>query len=104
LCYSDVGAAMGLRYLPGAEGSHMGKLLRWISEAFGHISNAWTIAGWLGWTTPIIGFGAWALTFFTSALEGWSPTGVWLGSPRKSPPPPQRGKSGSAVKAYARES
>jgi hypothetical protein len=57
----------------------LSRLLR-ILEWAGHGSNAWTVLGWIGWTTPAVGFAAAALTFFSSAVEGWSPTAVWLAS------------------------
>lgn len=56
--------------------SRLLKLLEWA----GHGSNAWTVLGWMGWTVPIAAFGAGAVTFFSSAVEGWSPTAVWLAS------------------------
>jgi hypothetical protein len=50
------------------------KGLEWI----GHASTAWQVAGWIGLpTTWFVGF---AVTFFGSAVEEYSVTGVWLAS------------------------
>jgi hypothetical protein len=58
--------------------------LRKASEAVGHVGNAWTFAGFLGWQTKLAAFGAgmvtWAATFFGSASEGLSATAVWVAS------------------------
>jgi len=50
------------------------KVLEWI----GHGSTATQVAGWFG--LPVAGIAGWAMTFFGSAAEGWSVTGVWLAS------------------------
>jgi hypothetical protein len=52
------------------------KVIEWI----GHGQPINTILGWIGF--PSLGLGAlgWAVTFFGSAAEGWSVTGVWLAS------------------------
>lgn len=52
------------------------KAIEWI----GHAQTMGGILGWIG--LPSLGAGAvgWALTFFSSAAEGWSVTGVWLAS------------------------
>src|SRR5882724_5924247 len=58
--------------------------LRKASEAIGHVGNAWTFAGFLGWQAKLTAFGAgivtWAATFFGSASEGLSVTAVWVAS------------------------
>jgi hypothetical protein len=52
------------------------KMLEWV----GHGNTAVQIAGWFGLPTVGVGSVAWAMTFFGSAVEGWSVTGVWLAS------------------------
>jgi hypothetical protein len=56
------------------------RLLKLLLEWAGYGSNAWTVLGWLGWTTPLVGLGAGAVTFFSSAVENWSVTAVLLAS------------------------
>jgi hypothetical protein len=50
------------------------KVLEWI----GHGSTAMQILGWVG--IPTTGFVGFAVTFFSSAVEGWSVTAVWIAS------------------------
>jgi hypothetical protein len=50
------------------------KVLEWI----GHGSTATQILGWVG--IPTTGFVGFAVTFFSSAVEGWSVTAVWIAS------------------------
>jgi hypothetical protein len=52
------------------------KILEWI----GHGQTLGQIWGWLGLPTIGVGAAGWAVTFFASAADGWSVTGVWLAS------------------------
>jgi hypothetical protein len=58
--------------------------LRRLSETIGHVGNAWTFAGFVGWQAKLSAFGAgmlaWAATFFGAAGEGLSVTAVWVAS------------------------
>jgi hypothetical protein len=50
------------------------KALEWI----GHGNTAVQVAGWAG--IPTAGFAGFAVTFFSSAVDGWSVTAVWIAS------------------------
>jgi hypothetical protein len=63
----------------GQESGVLKRLLKWL-EWVGHGANVWSVAGWLGLPTLALGLIGWAVTFFSSAVEGWSYTAVWLGS------------------------
>ena len=52
------------------------KVIEWI----GHGQTINSILGWLGFPSLVVGAAGWAVTFFGSAAEGWSVTGVWLAS------------------------
>jgi hypothetical protein len=52
------------------------KVIEWI----GHGQTINSILGWLGFPSLGVGAVGWAVTFFGSAAEGWSVTGVWLAS------------------------